>query len=277
MPPSARPHDVTPQGRKPSATPQEADRKPSATPKDSGAGRDWAAHMDPRGFVPHQAVKSALIRRGFSPEDASAITGNLIYESGGNQYPGHPVILNPPTGGNSGDAAWGSAQWEGRRKAGLTSPSLDAQVEHIWDEMHGSDAASYAAMRRAKTVAEKAHIVNTMYERPLPRYRRASDRERIRAAEEVYRGRDPSSEHASRKRLLGAVPSARNEKHSMLENMARGQQFASLSESSAGKESGEEIFKERFKRALQELNQPGPGDKPKEAPRNPSNFRGRVS
>jgi Phage tail lysozyme len=132
-------------------------------PFDKGAeGRDWTPHMDPQGFISHQRVKAALIKRGFSPEDASAITGNLIYESGGNQYPGHPVILNPPTGGQSGDAAWGSAQWERPRKAGLTSPSLDAQVEHIWNEMHGLEAASYAAMRRAHTVAEKASIVNRM-------------------------------------------------------------------------------------------------------------------
>jgi hypothetical protein len=136
-----RKSSATPQeaNRKPSTTPREAGRKPSATPTETGAGRDWAAHMDPRGFVPHQRVKNALIRRGFSPEDASAITGNLIYESGGNQYSGHPVILNPPTGGKSGDAAWGSAQWESPRKEHLSSPSLDAQVEQIWNEMHGSE------------------------------------------------------------------------------------------------------------------------------------------
>jgi Phage tail lysozyme len=162
-------------------------------PFDKGAA--WAPHMDPRGFVPHQKVKAALIRRGFSPEDASAITGNLIYESGGNQYSGHPVILNPPRGAQSGDAARGAAQWEkgGGRWEGLSSPSLDAQVEHIWNEMHGSEARSYAAMRGAKTVAEKAHIVNAMYERPRrPRNMAgsSSDRGRIRAAEEAYRGRD---------------------------------------------------------------------------------------
>jgi hypothetical protein len=181
------------------------------------AGHDWRAHMDRRGIIPHQTVQRALVRRGFSPEDAAAITGNLIYESGGNQLPGHPVVLNPPTGGHSGSGAWGAAQWEGGRKAGV-SPSLESQVEHIWDEMHGSGdpgaAASYKAMQRAKTVAEKAHIVNAMYERPQPPRATAgssSDRGRIRLAEEVYRGRGetPAVAHASRKRLLGAAtPSA---------------------------------------------------------------------
>jgi hypothetical protein len=209
MPSGRRGHpSATPTaGRSHDVTPQEAGRGPSATPKETGAGRDWAPHMDPRGFVPHQRVKTALIRRGFSPEDASAITGNLIFESGGNQYAGHPVILNPPTGGHSGDAAWGSAQWEHPRKEHLSSPSLDAQVEQIWNEMHGPEARSYEAMRRARTIAEKAHIVNTMYERPGQYQRRASDRERIRAAEEVFRSREESLgvEHASQKRLLRAT------------------------------------------------------------------------
>ena len=165
------------------------DRRLTDVPLEDKPGQDWAAHPDPKGFVPHQKVKSALVRRGFSTEEASAITGNLIYESGGNQYPGNPVILNPPTGGNTGDAAWGSAQWEGKRKAGLTSPSLDDQVEHIWNEMHGDEpgaTAAYAAMRRADTVAEKAAIVNRMYERP--QYPGASERDRVRLANEAYRG-----------------------------------------------------------------------------------------
>jgi hypothetical protein len=182
-------------------------------PFDKGeGGQGWAPHMDKRGFVPHQKVKAALIKRGFSPEDASAITGNLIYESGGNQHPGHPVILNPATGGHSGSAAFGAAQWEGSRKAGLKSPSLDDTVEHIWNEMHGSGdpgaAASYKAMGRAKTVAEKAHIVNAMYERPKwPRATAgsSSDRGRIRLAEEVYRGRDRGGDLAGVGR--GATPS----------------------------------------------------------------------
>jgi Phage tail lysozyme len=204
----ARPHAPIPHHHRPSEhapaasirpmTPEELKGGPSDKtghhhrPFDKGAaaGKDWAPHMDPRGFVPHQKVKAALIKRGFSPEDASAITGNLIYESGGNQYSGHPVILNPPRGGQSGDAARGAAQWEkgGGRWEGLSSPSLDAQVDHIWNEMHGPEARSYAAMRGAKTVGEKAHIVNTMYERP--RYPGESDRERVRLAEEAYRGRD---------------------------------------------------------------------------------------
>jgi len=160
------------------------------------AGSDWQSHMDRRGIVPHQDVDDALVRRGFSHEDAAALTGNLIHESAGNQLPGHPVVLNPPTGGNSGDAAWGSAQWEGKRKRGLADPSLQSQVDHIWDEMHGSEAGAYRAMQRAKTVSEKAHIVNTLYERPL--VPGASDRARRAYAEEAYRNRDPNIRPGSR-------------------------------------------------------------------------------
>jgi hypothetical protein len=179
------------------------DRRLTDTPLKSEPGMDWAAHPDPQGFVPHQKVKAALVKRGFAPKDAAAITGNLIYESGGNQYPGNPVILNPPTGGDTGDAAWGAAQWEGVRKVGLRSPSLDDQVEHIWNETHGKEAASYEAMRRAKTVAEKAAIVNRMYERP--QYPGLSERERIRAAEEVFRGGEEREEPSLG---MGAPPSA---------------------------------------------------------------------
>jgi Phage tail lysozyme len=162
-------------------------------------GADWSPHMDRRGIVPHRQFMNALIRKGFSPEDAAAITGNVIHESGGNQLPGHPVILNPATEGSggrganhSGNAAEGAAQWEGKRKRSLANPSIEAQVQHIWDEMHGPERAAYEAMQRAKTVSEKAHIVNTTYERP--KVPRASDRARRAYAEEAYRNRDHSAE-----------------------------------------------------------------------------------
>jgi hypothetical protein len=150
----------------------------------SDPGKDWSPHLSKKGFVPHRKVRDALVKRGFSPDDAAAITGNLIYESGGNQYPGNPVILNPwqsPT-----DTARGASQWEGDRRTGLKSPSLDDQVDHIWNEMHGDEAKSYKAMREAKTVAEKAAIVNRLYERPYHPWH--SERDRVRLAQEVYRG-----------------------------------------------------------------------------------------
>jgi hypothetical protein len=160
---------------------------------------DWSPHMDRRGIVPHQEFHRALVRRGFSPKDAAAITGNMMHESGGNQLPGHPVVLNPPTGGDSGDAAWGAGQWEGKRKQGLRNPSLDAQVDHIWNEMHGREAKAYRAMQRARTVSQKAHIVNTLFERP--KAPRRSDAERRRLAEEAYRnhlaGRGPGATPAA--------------------------------------------------------------------------------
>jgi hypothetical protein len=179
-------------GDKPKPAPKEHYLRPRArlghraeAPVDPNAGANWAPHMDRRGVVPHQEFVHALVRKGFSPEDAAAIAGNLMHESGGNQLPGHPIVLNPRTGGDSGDAAWGAAQWEGKRKAGLASPSMQAQVDHIWNEMHGRESAAYAAMKRARTVSEKAHIANKLYERPLVPLH--SDAERRRLAEEAYR------------------------------------------------------------------------------------------
>jgi hypothetical protein len=167
----------------------------------AGAGTDWRAHMDKRGFASHTDVMRAQIRQGFTPEDAAAITGNWMHESGGQQYRGKPVILNPATEGygprgvnKSGNAAWGAAQWEGRRKRGLTDPSLESQVRHAWEEMHSYERRAYEAMRHAKGVAAKAIAVSHLYERP--KVPRLSDRGRVRNALEAYR--DWAREEADR-------------------------------------------------------------------------------
>ena len=143
-------------------------------------------HKDYRGFVPAQQFYAALIAKGFTPVAARGILGNAMHESGGGS---RGVYLDPPTDAGhpnwgTGDAAVGAIQWEGKRQAGV-SPTLQSQVDKIWDEFNnpGSAGMSQGAFERlqsAQSPGEAAHLVNTIYERPLSPA--ASDAQRQRFA-----------------------------------------------------------------------------------------------
>lgn len=106
---------------------------------------------------------NALINVGFSPNAAAGLTGNAIYESGGNA---NTIYLNPPTGANSGDAAVGSMQFEGSRGLGI-APTLDSQVQHICNEISsGSQGLTLSQINSASSPSQAAAMVNTLYERP---------------------------------------------------------------------------------------------------------------
>ena len=143
-------------------------------------------HKDYRGFVPAQQFYAALVAKGFTPVAARGILGNAMHESGGGS---HGVYLDPPTDAGhpnwgTGDAAVGAIQWEGKRQSGV-SPTLQSQVDKIWDEFNnpGSAGMSQGAFERlqsARSPGEAAHLVNTIYERPLAPA--ASDAQRQRFA-----------------------------------------------------------------------------------------------
>ena len=79
-------------------------------------------------------------------------------------------MLGIPNWG-TGDAAVGAIQWEGKRQAGV-SPTLQSQVDKIWDEFNNPGSAglpqgAFARLQSAQSPGEAAHLVNTIYERPL--------------------------------------------------------------------------------------------------------------
>ena len=130
-------------------------------------------HKDYRSFVPAQQFYAALVAKGFAPVAARGILGNAMHESGGGS---RGVYLDPPTDAGhpnwgTGDAAVGAIQWEGKRQAGV-SPTLQSQVDKIWDEFNnpglaGMPQGTFERLQSAQSPGEAAHLVNTIYERPL--------------------------------------------------------------------------------------------------------------
>ena len=139
--------------------------------------------------MPAQQFYAALIAKGFTPVAARGILGNAMHESGGGS---RGVYLDPPTDAGhpnwgTGDAAVGAIQWEGKRQAGV-SPTLQSQVDKIWDEFNnpasqrlaGVPQGAFERLQSAQSPGEAAHLVNTIYERP--KVPAASDAQRQRFA-----------------------------------------------------------------------------------------------
>ena len=89
-----------------------------------------------------QYIYRQLQSQGFSPEEAAAITGNVIHESNLDTS-----ALNRPEG------AYGLMQWRGDRRIGLEDyareqgvpvSDLDAQIGYMGTESRGPEAAAYA-------------------------------------------------------------------------------------------------------------------------------------
>jgi Phage tail lysozyme len=142
--------------------------------------RDKAHAKQSRSPVSPRAFYQALIDKGFSKNAAAGLTGNAIYESGGNA---NTIWLDPPTGPQTGDAAHGAMQWEGVRKAGL-KPTLASHVHKIYEEISsGSQGLSIGELNAARSPEEAAALVNRKYERP--RYPGASESQRQSYARRV--------------------------------------------------------------------------------------------
>jgi hypothetical protein len=116
-----------------------------------------------RGAAAAKTAYQFFTGRGYTPEQASGIVGNLAHESG----------LNPSAVGDSGTSV-GLAQFHNERAAALQSyaasvgkPATDfqTQLEFIDKELHGPEAATFAKLQGARTPEEAAQaFIN--YERP---------------------------------------------------------------------------------------------------------------
>ena len=140
----------------------------SVSPSNIDTAALFSPHRWARGLVPASAFNSSLIAKGLSPAAAAGVTGNATWESGA---PKGYVYLDPATDANvknwgTGDAAVGSIQWEGARKAGV-GPSLESQTKHIADELRaGNQGLSLASLNAIQDPAQAAAAVNRLYERP---------------------------------------------------------------------------------------------------------------
>ena len=107
-----------------------------------------------------------FIAKGWTPEQAAGIVGNLQQESGAN--------LNPQIVGTERDGtkAIGIAQWHPDRVAkfkqvmgkDITSSTLEDQLEFVQWELTHSHANAGVALKRAKTAQEAAAVIDSSYE-----------------------------------------------------------------------------------------------------------------
>lgn len=116
-----------------------------------------------RGAAAAKAAYGFFTGKGYTPEQASGIVGNLIHESG----------MNPGSIGDAGTSV-GLAQFHNERAAALKSyaasvgkPASDfqTQLEFIDKELHGSEAGTLARLQGART-PEEAAAAFIHYERP---------------------------------------------------------------------------------------------------------------
>jgi LysM repeat protein len=105
-----------------------------------------------------------FMQQGWSPEQAAGLVANLQAESGQN--------LNPAAF-NSGEQAYGIAQWRGSRQQDfakamrkpLQGSSLQDQLEFVQWELNNTEAKAAQRLKSAKTAEEAAAIVDQFYER----------------------------------------------------------------------------------------------------------------
>jgi len=101
-----------------------------------------------------------FVKKGFSPQQAAGIAGNLYQESS----------FNPTIVGDNG-TAFGLAQWRGSRLSELqkTIPNwktIDGQLDFIWKELNSTEKRTLGFLKTTRTPEEAAVIFSKHYERP---------------------------------------------------------------------------------------------------------------
>lgn len=97
--------------------------------------------------------------KGLSENQARGILGNLMQESRGN----HTVV-------NSKSGAFGLAQWLGPRKQKLQqkygkNPTVDQQLEFIWEELNTTESKAMQALLNTNTVSDATRAFANHFER----------------------------------------------------------------------------------------------------------------
>ena len=104
-------------------------------------------------------VINFFMNKGLTENQARGILGNLLQESNGN-----PNAINKTSG------AYGIAQWLGDRKKNLfyrynNAPTLDQQLEYIWEELNLNEKPALEKLLQTDTIAEATRAFANHYER----------------------------------------------------------------------------------------------------------------
>lgn len=106
-------------------------------------------------------IVNFFINKGLTKNQAKGIYGNIMQESGGK----HNIVSR------DGHNSYGLAQWTGTRKARLfskygTNPTVNQQLEYLWDELNSTEKGALDALRNTSTVADATKVFMQKFERP---------------------------------------------------------------------------------------------------------------
>lgn len=106
-------------------------------------------------------IVNFFMNKGLTKNQAKGIYGNIMQESGGK----HNIVSR------DGHNSYGLAQWTGSRKARLfskygTNPTIDQQLEYLWEELNGSEKDALDALKNASSVEDATKIFMQKFERP---------------------------------------------------------------------------------------------------------------
>ena len=106
-------------------------------------------------------IVNFFMNKGLTKNQAKGIYGNIMQESGGK----HNIVSR------DGHNSYGLAQWTGTRKARLfskygTNPTVNQQLEYLWDELNSTEKGALNALRNTSTVADATKVFMQKFERP---------------------------------------------------------------------------------------------------------------
>lgn len=106
-------------------------------------------------------IVNFFMNKGLTKNQAKGIYGNIMQESGGR----HNIVSR------DGYNSYGLAQWTGTRKARLfskygTNPTVNQQLEYLWDELNSTEKGALNALRNTSTVADATKVFMQKFERP---------------------------------------------------------------------------------------------------------------
>ena len=106
-------------------------------------------------------IVNFFMNKGLTKNQAKGIYGNIMQESSGKRN-----IVS-----SDGYNSYGLAQWTGPRKVRLfskygTNPTIDQQLEFMWEELNSSEKSALNAIKNTSTVEDATKVFMQKYERP---------------------------------------------------------------------------------------------------------------